>query len=186
MQKLKLLKAAALAASVTTLTLPSVGLAQPSEPPTAAPNQAKVQALAQDYQEVAKKLAEIRETTYKANPELAEQRDAFQAMIEERMEDGGYDADAKLEKMQDIASQLKSEDIEEAKKQELVKKFQQERQKMLNAQREALAETDVKKAGEKLQEDTLAAMKAHDESTDKLLERLARLRSDLQKATTNG
>lgn len=190
MQKIKVLKLAAIAATAASLALPGTSLAQAAQGGGAAPapsaSQAKVQALAKDYQEVAQKLAEIRETTYKANPELAEQRDAFQGMIEKRMQKNGYDADGKLEEMEGIASKLQEKDLDEAKKQELAQEFQQERQKMLNAQREVLAEPDVKKAGEKLQEDTLTAMKAQDKTTDSLLERMTRLRNDIQKATTNG
>jgi len=183
MKQLKFLKTASLLAAAA-FALPGVTLAQAGAAPTA--DQAKVKAMAQDYQAAAQELASIREATYKANPELAEQRDAFQSMIEERMEENGYDADDKLERMKEIASQLKAEDIEEAKKQQLVQEFQQERQKLLSAQQEALAESNVKEAGEKLQQDTLAAMKAQNKKTTSLLERLTRLRKDLQEATTNG
>lgn len=184
MMNMKLFRAVALA-TVAGLGLPSAAQAQAETAPSAA-EQAKVQALAQDYQEVAGKLAAIRQATYEANPELAEQRDEFQALIEERMAENGFDAEDKLERMKEIASQLKAEDVEEAKKQALVQEFQQERQKMLSAQREALAEADIKQAGEKLQQDTLAAMKAQDEQTEALLERLARLRKDLRAATNKG
>lgn len=191
MQKIKVLKLAAVAATAASLALPGASLAQAAQgggaaAPAPSASQAKVQALAKDYQEVAQQLAEIRETTYKANPELAEQRDAFQSMIEERMQKNGYDADGKLEEMEGIASKLQKKDLDDAKKQKLAQEFQQERQKMLNAQREVLAEPDVKEAGEKLQKDTLTAMKAQDKTTNSLLERMTRLRNDIQKATTNG
>ena len=184
MPNIKFLKTAALLAAVAT-AMPGALLAQNGAAPSAA-DQAKVQALAQDYQDVAGKLEQIRETTYEANPELAEQRDDFQAMIEERMSENGFDADAKLDRMQAIADQLKQEETGEAKKQELVKEFQEVRQSMLNAQREALSEPEVQAAGEKLQSDTLAAMKTQNEQTQVLLDRLARLREDLRKASQAG
>ena len=183
MRKRNFIKTASLLVAAT-LAVPSLGLAQTNAAPAA--DQAKVQALAKDYQATATKLASIREATYEANPDLAEQRDAFQAMIEKRMADNGFDADAKLERMQEIATQIKDEDLAEAKKQALVKEFQQARQKMLSAQRDVLSEPDVQQAGEALQEDTLAAMKEQNKTTSGLLERLARLRQDLQAANTNG
>lgn len=172
-----------MAALATAISLPGVALAQSQAP---AADQAKVQALAQEYQAAAQKLAGIREATYDANPELAEQRDAFQAMIEARMAENGFDADGKLDEMQAIADQLKSEDIDEARKQELVGEFQKSRQSLLSAQRDALSEPDVQQAGEKLQKDTLAAMRDQNAETAELLERLGRLRADIQSAAKPG
>lgn len=143
--------------------------------------QAKIQALAQEYREITTELGKIRDATYKAHPDLVKQRDAFEKQVEQRMAKNGYDPEPHIKEMQGIAEQLKSEDLDQDKKQDLVKDFQQKRQALTSAQEEALSAPKVKKAGEKLQKDTLEAMKAQDKETDKLLDRLADLRENLQK-----
>lgn len=179
MTKQNLLLSALFAAFVTT-TVPGIAAAQSAEAPSAE-QQAKIQNLAQEYRGLTVQLGKIRDATFTAHPDLVKQRDAFEKQVEKRMTANGYDTKANIQKLQDIATKLKAEDLDDAKKQALVKEFQQERQGLLSAQRKALAEPKVKKAGEKLQKETLSAMKKQDENTDKLLKRMADLRENLQK-----
>lgn len=178
MTKQNLLLSALVAAFITT-TAPGIAAAQNAATPSAE-QQAKLQNLVQQYHELETQLGKIRDATFAAHPDLVKQRDAFEKQVEARMTANGYDTKANVQKLQDIATQLKAEDLDDAKKQTLVKEFQAKREGLLNAQREALAEPKVKKAGEKLQDDTLTAMKKQDKNTDKLLKRMASLRENLQ------
>ena len=149
-----------------------------------AEQQAKIKSIAQEYKQVAGELAEIREATYAANPELAEQRDVFQQKVQKHMADQGVDPDASVASMKGIAKQLKSGEADEAQQKELMQKFQSQRQELAQARQQAMAEPEVKKAGKQLRQDTIAAMKAQNDKTGQLLDRLKSLSKELKQATS--
>jgi uncharacterized membrane protein YdfJ with MMPL/SSD domain len=61
-----------------------------------------------------------------------------------------------------------------------MKDFQAERQQMVQARDAALQKPEIRSAGEKLQEDTLTAMKKQDGQTKKLLDDMDELRGQLR------
>lgn len=176
-----------LAAALTVaLTAPTLALAQQDQSgeapasPQATQQQQQAQKLVQQYRKAAQKLQQIRQETLAANPELETQRKEFESQVQSAMDETGYDVDAGQQKLQKLGEKFQNEDLSKEERQELATKFQSERRKMQQAQQQVLQQEDIRAAGEKLQQDTLAAMKEQDPQTEALLKRMEKLRSELQ------
>lgn len=140
------------------------------------------QSLMKTYQSDAQQLKKIHDKTLENNPQLAKQQEEFQNKAKQAIKDQGYDIDKGQKKMQELAKKLQSDDLSEQQRKQTMQKFQQERQKMIQARDKALSQPEIKKAGEKLEKDTIAAMKKTDSKTTKLMNEMDDLRSKLQKA----
>lgn len=167
---------------VAGLGLSAVAIGQGSKTPAqpSAAQKQKLQSIVKEYREVAGKLGKIRQDTFDANPKLAKQRDDFQSLVKKRMADNGYDPEDKADHLKDLRDKLQSKDASKAERQQAAAEFRKERQALQQAQRKALKDPKVRKAGKKLRQDTLVAMKAQDEKTQDLLDRLKDLRQQLQ------
>lgn len=145
-------------------------------------DQGQTQSLMKDYRADAKQLKQIHDKTMKANPDLAKQQDQFQAQVKSAVEDHGYNVDQGQKRMQSMAKKLQDDDTSKDEKSKTMKKFQAERQKMMKARKAAMNDPKVKKAGEKLENDTISAMKKQNSKTDDLLSDMKSKRSKLQAA----
>lgn len=142
----------------------------------------QTQSLMKDYRSDAKQLKQIHDKTMKANPGLAKQQDQFQAQVKSAVEDHGYNVDQGQKRMQSMAKKLQAKDTSKDDKSKIMKKFQAERQKMMKARKAAMKDPKVQKAGEKLENDTITAMKKQNSKTDDLLSDMKSKRSKLQAA----
>src|SRR5699024_2389786 len=92
-----------------------------------------------------------------------------------------YDLDKGSERVQNLTKKLQSDDLDDDERQSLMEDFRAEREDMSKAREAALNKPKSKKAGEKLQKDTLEAMKKHDSDTEKLIKKMDDLREKLTK-----
>lgn len=155
------------------------GVAAAQNGDTAArPQQARE--LIQQYRQKAAKLQRIRAETLNANPELREQHKAFVAMVREAIEDQGYDIEAGRQRVQSMAAKLRSGDLSEAERKAVIQDFTAERRALGKARAAALQQPEVRAAGRQLQQQTLAAMKAHNPNVDNLIQDMKRLRRQIR------
>lgn len=163
-------------AALTFGAVPGIATAQDG----ASADQQQAQKLMQEYRQKATKLQEIHEETIKANPDLAKQQEDFEEQVRSAVEDQGYDVDKGQDRVKEMAQKLQSGDLSDSERKAVMKDFQAERQQMVQARDKALQKPEVRSAGEKLQEDTLADMKKQDGETKKLLSDMDELRGKLR------
>jgi DNA repair exonuclease SbcCD ATPase subunit len=140
----------------------------------------EMQALVGEYRELVQELARIRKKAMQANPELTEQQQAFQKMVQSEMVEAGFDAEARGPKLNQLAQQLKSEELSEEKRTEITQEIQQNRMAFAKARQQALSQPQVQETASELQTAVIAAMKEQNGKTEQLLARLETIKSDLQ------
>jgi len=170
-----------LAIALAALTFGSVSTVASAQGSAAATDQ-QPQQLMQEYRQKAAKLQQIHEETIKANPSLAAEQEKFEKQVRSAVQDQGYDVDKGQQRVQEMAAKMQSGDLSDSERQALQKDFQAERQQMVQARDAALEKPEIQSAGEKLQSDTLTAMKKQDSQTTKLLDDMESLRGKLQSA----
>jgi len=148
----------------------------------ASADQQQAQQLMQQYRQKATKLQQIHEETIKSNPQLAAEQEKFEKQVRTAVQKQGYDVDKGQKRVQEMAQKLQSDDLSDSERQAVMKDFQAERQQMVQARDAALQKPEIQSAGEKLQKDTLAAMKKQDGQTAKLLDDMDSLRTKLRSA----
>jgi cysteinyl-tRNA synthetase len=163
-------------AALTFAAVPGIATAQDG----ASADQQQAQKLMQEYRQKATKLQEIHEETIQSNPELKQQQKEFEKGVRSAVDDQGYDVEKGQERVKEMAQKLQSGDLSDSERKALMKDFQAERRQMTQARDAALQKPEIKSAGEKLQQDTLAAMKKQDGQTDKLLKEMDKLRGELR------
>lgn len=151
-----------------------------------ASNKAETQKLMQEYRSDAQQLKDIHDKTIKENPGLAKQQDQFQEQVKAAVKKNGYDVDKGQQRMQSMAKKLQAKDTSDKEKAATMKKFQAERQDMLKARNAALKDPQIQKAGKKLENDTIEAMKKQNSKTDDLMSDMQSTRSKLEAAMPSG
>lgn len=131
----------------------------------------------QQAMQIQQKLVQIQKATVEANPELAEQQQELQALIQEKMKANGHTPEKDMSRLKKIREQAQAEDMDKKERQSLAQEFQQTRQKLGNARREAMQDEEVQEKTEALQQDMIAAMKEQNPETEKLLKQMEALQA---------
>lgn len=142
--------------------------------------QGQAQQMMKSYRQDAQQLKQIHDKTIKNNPQLAKEQDQFQETVQEAIKEQGYDVEAGQQRMQKMAKKLQSGDLSDQQRKQVMQKFQSERQKMVKARNAAMSQPEVQKQGEKLQQDTIAAMKKQNPKTTQLISEMKDVRGKLQ------
>lgn len=140
------------------------------------------QQLMQSYRQDAQQLKQIHDKAVKNNPQLSKEQNQFQSKVKNAIKQQGYDIQDGQDRMQSMAKKLQSGDLSDKQRKQIMQKFQNERQKMVKARNKALSKPDVKKSGEKLQNDTISAMKKQDPKTTQLISDMKSKRDKLQQS----
>ena len=82
--------------------------------------------------------------------------------------------------MEKYAKQLQNKDLSDDKRKAVMQKFQSERQQMVKARNAAMQQPEIQQAGEKLQQNTIQAMKDQNSKTDEIISDMEAKRSKLQ------
>ncbi|MDN5939218.1 MAG: hypothetical protein L0H83_11225 [Salinisphaera sp.] len=133
-----------------------------------------------EYRQVAGELQKIRDQARAANPELVSQGDVFQQQVLDAMRDTGYNVDEHRANIKALGTKLKGDAVPADQRKELVRQLLAERKQFRAAQAKALEKPQVKKAAQALNDATLAAMRAQDPDTSKLVARAKALRDQFQ------
>lgn len=147
---------------------------------TASAQQQQAQQLIQKLRQKATKLRQIHAETLKANPDLRQQQKEFRAMVRAEIEDQGYDIKAGNERVASMADKLQSGNLSKAERRAILKDYAAERRALSQAKAAALQQPKIRKAGKQLQQATLAAMKAHSDRVEALLQDMKRIRKKLR------
>lgn len=150
--------------------------------PAATQQQQQTQKLVQQLRQKATKLRQIHDETLQANPDLQKQQEQFVAMVKQGIKDQGYDIDAGQKRVEGMTKKLKNDDLSQDERKSVMQDFMAERQSLTQARTAALQQPEIKQAGEKLQQDTIDAMKADDDDVEGLMQDMEDLRGQLQAA----
>ena len=134
----------------------------------------------QKVMELGQKLNQIEQKAIDANPELKEQREDFQDLLMDTMKEQGAEPQKRIDRLEEIQPQLSEAQGDERR--ELMQEFRQEQQSLMQAQRKAMEQEEVKQARQKLQEDTFNAMKEEDPETESIIEELRSAQQEAMKA----
>lgn len=144
--------------------------------------QGNSQQLMKTYRSDAKQLKQIHDKAVQNNPQLAKEQQQFQNQVKSAIKDQGYDINDGQQRMQSMAKKLQSGDLSDKQRKQVMQKFQAERQKMVKARNAALQKPEVQKAGQKLENDTIAAMKKQNPKTPQLISEMKNVRGKLQQS----
>lgn len=140
------------------------------------------QQLMKTYRQDAQQLKQIHDKAVKNNPDLAKEQQQFQDQVKSAIKKQGYDVQAGQKRMQSMAKKLQSGDLSDKQRKQVMQKFQNERQKMVEARNKALSQPDVKKSGQQLENDTISAMKKQNPKTTQLISEMKNTRNKLQQS----
>lgn len=140
----------------------------------------QVQQKQAEIQKLNQQLAEIRQATIEANPELADQRDQLLASVDEKMAEAGHDPEASRKKIQDLQEQLQGGELSAEKNQSVSKELRQEQTAMQQAQSQAMQDEAIRTEIQSLNEDLMAAMREQNPRTDELISQLQTAQQEYQ------
>ncbi|SFD49186.1 hypothetical protein SAMN05660831_01774 [Thiohalospira halophila DSM 15071] len=120
--------------------------------------------------ELGQRLNQIEQKAIEANPELQEQREEFQDLLMETMKEQGAEPQKRIDRLEEIQPKLSEAQGEERRN--LMQEFRQEQQSLMQAQRKAMQQEEVKQARQDLQENTFNAMKEENPETEQIIEDL--------------
>ncbi|MEX0451376.1 hypothetical protein V6X62_06075 [Spiribacter sp. 218] len=136
----------------------------------------------QELQSLRQSLAAIRQSTMEANPELAERQSQLEDQMMARMRDEGVRPRQDIRRLQDIASELRQEGLEDARRESLMSEYQSTRQELLAARRAAMDDQRIRDSQLALREEMVAAMTEQDADVPEMIDRFEALREELSGA----
>lgn len=140
--------------------------------------------------EAQEELERIRDQALASRPELREQQADLQQRITDRLRAEGVDPEADIQRLQEIADEIRSGEIDDQRQQELVAEYQQKRTALLEARRAALQDQAIQEDTEEFRSALLTAMREEDDSVDELISDLTEaqqtLRQEMQRGTMGG
>lgn len=136
-------------------------------------------------QSLNRQLQQIQQQAFAENPELATQRDALQDLLDERMREDGFDAEASRARMESIVQDMENAELSERERMELGRQFRQEQTQMQQAQSQVMRDEDVQQRIEGMNEALISAMRESDAETDALIEQLDSAQQEYQSLMQN-
>lgn len=121
--------------------------------------------------ELEQQLEGIRNRALESSPALQEQQQALQQKVNLRMKERGVDPQADLERLREIATQLRSQSLAEAEQQELVDEYRQKRQRLLEARNAVLGDGEIRQARKQFSQELLVAMKKVEPDVEQIIRR---------------
>ncbi len=132
-------------------------------------------------QELQEELEQVRDQALERQPELREQQADLQQRITERLRAEGVDPEADLQRLQEIANEIRGGGIDDQRQQELAEEYQQKRTALLEARRAALQDQSIQEDTEEFRSALLTAMRAEDENVDGLISDLTEAQQTLRR-----
>ncbi len=154
---------------------------------TLSPNkgQQEVQQTIQKINNLQKNLKSIQDKVLEANPDLQEQKEELEAMIDEKMEQNLSQEGVDQNRMQQIRSKLSEKDLGNQKQQELQQEYQQQMQSYRKARMKTMQDEEVHKQREDLVQKIVAEMKEEDPKTEEMLQELQSLNEKMKNLQQN-
>ncbi|MDT8439867.1 MAG: hypothetical protein RQ729_12755 [Wenzhouxiangellaceae bacterium] len=168
-----------------TVLLLTAALSAQSQSPHSAQTQAniliqQVQQLQQQIQEINRELAAIQQQAMAQNPELASQRDELMDLVDTKMADAGFDADASRDRLDSLRERIESDAATDEETTQLARQFREQQTRLQQAQSEAMQDEAVQSQLQSLNENLVVAMREQNAETDQLIDDLQQAREQYQ------
>ncbi|MEJ2763706.1 hypothetical protein VV869_06950 [Photobacterium sp. MCCC 1A19761] len=125
-------------------------------------------------------LTSIRQQAMQSNPELAAQAKQLEQAFEQKAKDIGYDPEAFVTQAQEIQTKIQTEQLSKEERSELIQSFIDAKNKMAEQRQQMISDKQLMGMQEKLQQETLIAMKDQDPNTEALVKELNTLVEQIQ------
>ena len=156
-------------------------LGQPMPARAAGDQQKTPQALQQEAQQISGQLGEIARKAIAGDKNLQAEGQHYSEHLIKAMETIGYDPKADGKKMAAIQKELSGGNLSQEDRTAKIKEFQGLRMRMMQAQMAVMQDKELLKERQKLNQDTMAAMKKLDPNTEKLMQRLNTIGKELRR-----
>lgn len=131
--------------------------------------------------ELLRQLESIRNQALENDSALQAQQQALQQKVNERMEARGVDPQADLERLREIATQLRSSDLTEAEQQELANEYRRKRRELLEARDAVLNDKEIRQGRERFSQALLTAMKKVEPDVERIIRRYNEAQAELRR-----
>lgn len=125
-------------------------------------------------------LTSIRQQAMHSNPDLAAQAKQLDQAFEKKAKEIGYDPEAFVTQAQEIQTKIQTEALSEEERSELIQTFIAAKKKMAEQRQQLTSDKQLMGMQEKLQQETLVAMKDQDPKTEALVKELRTLVEQIQ------
>lgn len=131
-------------------------------------------------EELQTQLNTIRDEAVEENPELAERQNQLSERIMARMNEEGVEPDADMDRLREIAEELRGGELDQTEQAELAQEYRQTRQQLMEARQKVLSEEDIRRETTQLRDDLVDAMQDRDPETESLMNELQQAQQDLR------
>lgn len=153
---------------------------QAQAPQAQAPAQQDLTALLMEVDQIERRLAEIQRQAIVQNPELRTQARELQGLLVETMRAEGYSPEQRLSRIQELQRELARPGLTDAEREALIAEAETEQQELSEAEQAALEHDEVQSAAQRFEDNLLAAMRAQDPNTERLIEQYEDRTAQLQ------
>lgn len=140
----------------------------------------EIQQARAELEDLRNQLETIQENVVKKNPAIQDAQANLQDLLMEKMTSEDLKPQQAMERMQDLESKLEAGDMEQAEKQETQKSLRSIRSALMEAQKQALEDPEVKQARQDLSQDLLAAMKDQNPKTEQIIQEMRSTQQRMQ------
>ncbi len=126
------------------------------------------------------RLAAIQRDAIVQNPSLRTEARELQSLLVETMEEQGYSPTERLERIQQIQSELANPEIDQQQRQELIAEAQTEQQELSQAEQKAMERQEVQQAALAFETKLVQAMQEQDPNAERLLDEYEARSQELQ------
>ncbi len=134
----------------------------------------------QRMQAIAEELQRTEQAVLADNPELATQRDAFQALLRKTMTEKGADPEKAVARLAELQREAQGGNLSEERQQAMAQEFRDTRLTLMAARQAALEDDAVATAGQTFQQNLLTAMAEQNPDTPALIDELQQIQQQMQ------
>ncbi|HET8702024.1 MAG TPA: hypothetical protein VFL97_10215 [Nitrococcus sp.] len=132
-------------------------------------------------QKLHRQLEEISDAALRHNPPLQKQEGKLRDLVFNTMKASGYEPEKDVAHIKELATKLRSENIDANQKNQLITDYQQTQARLIAAQREALNNAEVREARQTYQDQMRQAMAKENPNSEALIRRYQETRMELQR-----
>lgn len=151
----------------------------PSAQTVSAPQQELQQKITR-FNQLKGDLKTIQDTAIENTPELKEQQEALQLLVQETLQENLKEAGLDLENIKQMQQDLQQADMSEAEKEALAAEFRQKVQQYTQVQRETMADATIQEKTDAFRDGLEKAMKKENPQSGEMMEELKALIAELQ------
>jgi chromosome segregation ATPase len=134
----------------------------------------------QRMQEIGKKLQSVQEKTLKENPELQNERDELDSLVQGTMDQNMEKHNVSKKELKSLQSKMQGKDMASGQKKELRNQWQEKISSYRQARTETMSNEQIQEKQETFRENMIEAMEEKEPKTKEMLKELEGLQQEMQ------